>query len=286
MGTGELVCTACKKGLADCETCQGEKSLTCPTCSGIKITSCPECKGSGSSTTYKTNPCSDCGGTGNVSVPCYECRGEKTLTQDGKEVTCSNCEGNGMLSNPCWICEGQGHLVIYDKCSTCRGKTHVKDEACKGTGKISCDTCSGKGKVTCSACDGTLIAACYMCDGIGWTTKEFSSGVTVDFVEFSTKNEKRFNIDDSFPQSSDFASYSFMVNGPDAKRTYNLKERKQFPGEEPQLSPWSFPNAKPGQYYGVHWADGYSCEQSGTLVVEILIDETGEVVGKFEMPIT
>ncbi|MEE0110146.1 MAG: hypothetical protein UEP57_04555 [Oscillospiraceae bacterium] len=284
-GTGKKTCTVCNKGIAQCEACEGKKSITCPSCNGNKVIACSSCEGSGNSRSYSTKLCSDCRGTGHLATQCYECRGTKMVPQNGQFVNCTKCGGVGSLPITCWTCGGKCHLKYYEKCSECNGRGNIRDENCKGSGKITCEICTGKGNITCNTCNGTLIATCETCNGNGWTTDIVSSGVKIDFIGFTVSRDDPLKIDNSFPRDCDYVCYTYYVDGPNNTKTYTLRERRQLPGEEAKLAGWTTENVKVGEYRGSVWDEGYSALNSGILVVEILIDKTGEVVGRFEMPI-
>lgn len=111
------------------------------------------------------------------------------------------------------------------------------------------------------------------------------SGLTIEFIGFTTSKDGPIQIDDSLPRSSDYLCYTYYVDGPNPQIGYTLRQRVQFPGEEPKLADWVTENVKAGEYRGSIWEAGYTALNSGTLVVEILIDKTGAVVGRFEIPI-
>lgn len=111
------------------------------------------------------------------------------------------------------------------------------------------------------------------------------SGLTIEFIGFTTGKDGPFQIDDSLPRSSDYLCYTYYVDGPNPQIGYTLRQRVQFPGEEPKLADWVYENVKAGEYRGTIWEAGYTSLNSGTLVVEILINKTGAVVGRFEIPI-
>ena len=115
--------------------------------------------------------------------------------------------------------------------------------------------------------------------------KEFGSGLTVTLKAFNT-SEYSSHIDSSISRSSDYLHYVFEVHGSDTDRTYTLRSRAQWPGKEAKLADWVWENVKVGDTKSCAWKNGYSTKNSGTLVIEILVDQTEEVIGRFEMKVS
>jgi len=58
---------------------------------------------------YKKKECPDCNGSGEVAVPCSECKGHP----DELIYTCSTCGGMGYEVLRCGECGGSGEIDDY-----------------------------------------------------------------------------------------------------------------------------------------------------------------------------
>lgn len=117
--------------------------------------------------------------------------------------------------------------------------------------------------------------------------KEIQQEISVQFVAFNTNRDDFYDtINTSIPRSSDYLHYVFEVNGSNPKESYTLRLRETLPGKDTALlANWTWNDVKVGDYKSGEWADGYKAKTSGKWIVEILIDGTDIVIGKFEMPV-
>ena len=89
----------------------------------------------------------------------------------------------------------------------------------------------------------------------------------------------------SIPKSDDYLHYNFKFESLESGKTYTLRQRYQWPGKTAKLSDWTWDDVTEGDTLWCEWKDGYTATNTGTLVIEILNDETGEVLGTFEMEV-
>ena len=76
-----------------------------------RIESCPDCGGSGAEKGTKPETCSECHGTGSVTV-----RQQTMLGYMQTKRACSACRGRGkIIKNPCSGCNGKGRIKVNRK---------------------------------------------------------------------------------------------------------------------------------------------------------------------------
>ncbi|VVP59719.1 hypothetical protein PS850_06121 [Pseudomonas fluorescens] len=109
-------------GSVNCHRCGGDAKHLCEKCSGGRYETCTGCFGNG----WATHNCLQCGGSGNYAGNvCSVCRGSGQPT-----IKCYTCYGNKVM--PCRTCDGQGQ----QQCGNCHG------------GQVTCGTCHGARTLT------------------------------------------------------------------------------------------------------------------------------------------
>lgn len=103
----------------ECDTCDGNGSISCDYCDGDGSMECSECGGTG------VVDCDECDGTGSIedddgdSIECKECSGGGTLDcsdcRDG-QTDCHHCDASGQ--EDCNNCDGSGQIesdeIVFD----------------------------------------------------------------------------------------------------------------------------------------------------------------------------
>lgn len=142
-------CEKCQNGRIKCHICEGSGYRPCNACNGIGKFSrtCTRCGGSGVFSGYYSYPSrpSLYLSSGTFSVPCSPWFYYPTYTTR----PCSECGGTGNLSIACSYCGGAGNLICpkTEKCHLCNGVSFFKIICpdCQEKGRIPCPDCKGKG---------------------------------------------------------------------------------------------------------------------------------------------
>lgn len=285
--TGLIACDNCDElGQATCSVCNGEKLADCPDCQGSGKVSCASCAGSGKGGVEESR-CYKCGGNGQVKSTCSNCGGVGSVVIRSYGNTsvddCLKCGGKGSVYNECTSCDGDGTKKSFKKCNQCDGSGTVKDEQCNGKGKVPCTNCNDNGIEECHLCKKTKQLTCNNCGGTGLIQNTPVFSVTLTAFNLEENNNRK--VCSSIPSSSSYLHYKFKFESLESGKTYTLRHRTQWPGQEATLADWVWKDVKDGDIRGCEWKNGYTTSNADTLVIEILNDETGEVLGKFEMEV-
>ena len=285
--TGLIACDNCDElGQTTCSVCNGEKLADCPDCKGSGKVSCASCTGSGKGGVEESR-CYKCGGHGQVKSTCSNCGGVGSVVIRSYGNTsvddCLKCGGKGSVYNECTSCDGDGTKKSFKKCNQCDGSGSVKDEQCNGKGKVPCTNCNDNGIEECHLCKKTKQLTCNNCGGTGLIQNTPVFSVTLTAFNLEENNNRTVN--SSIPSSSSYLHYKFKFESLESGKTYTLRHRTQWPGQEATLADWVWEDVKDGDIRGCEWKNGYTTSSADTLVIEILNDETGEVLGKFEMEV-
>lgn len=111
-----------------------------------------------------------------------------------------------------------------------------------------------------------------------WTPK-------VELVAFNPVNHNDNVIYSSISKSDDYLHYCFKLKGLNIFKTYTLRHDTQWPGKQFKLSDWTWDDVTVGDILCCEWKKGYTASNTGTMVIHILDDETGKVLGEFKMKI-
>ncbi len=142
--------------LRACDVCNGTGKI------GITV-KCPDCGALG----YKI--CGKCDIHGKVQCP--KCLGIKT-------EPCTMCRGTGEMTETLYVLENATSLLLGGKpvekqkvvCTRCDGRRVIPCEKCEGSGVIDCPHCGGEHQVKCTSCDGkgktTEYQTCPKCKGL------------------------------------------------------------------------------------------------------------------------
>lgn len=116
------------------------------------------------------------------------------------------------------------------------------------------------------------------------TVNQLRREISVELVEFDTSDNLE-SIFSSISRSGNYLDLSFKFNSSNPKKSYTLNHKVQWPGEGAELAEWKWEDVKSGDIKGCAWKNGYKAKTSGKLIIEVLIDGTDIVIGKFEMTI-
>lgn len=283
--TGFILCNNCDElGQATCSVCNGEKMADCPDCKGSGKVNCTSCAGSGKGGVEESR-CYKCGGNGQVKSSCSNCGGVGSVVIRSYGNTsvddCLKCAGKGSVYKECTFCDGAGTKKSFKKCNQCNGSGTIKDEQCNGQGKVPCTNCNDDGIEVCSLCEKTKQITCDNCEGTGLIQNVPMTSVTLTAFNLEEDNDRE--VCSSVPVSADYLQYAFKFESLESNKTYTLRQSDQWPGKKATPSDWVWEDVKDGDILWCVWKNGYETSKTGTLVIEIRNDETGEVLGTFEM---